>query len=423
MTIENDIRDLVAAACDPEKPPIKCHSCDAVADDDEPAEYVIINEYERDVEVNWRTPYLRAHLCDDCIGNSYEVLESGEAIVAEQAVYTIDGEWIHIDDSINCDSCFETYMSDNMNYLEYRDSSICHSCIENGDYVWVDGGYELRHIDDAEYCDHCEDWYSPGHERDCDYSSSYLKPYDADVFDYIDYRAMVKGAWMNNFRSQLVFGVELETDSRDDRADDIAEHLYDATNWADYGICKSDGTVSGPELVTLPADLQSHQQQYSWSKWCDELRPLAKGHHANSAGIHVHINRSAVSALTLGKMLVFVNDDNSTEFIESISQRSLDTSWCEKKRVLGVGSAGKRPAMGKYSAINVTQKTIEMRIFRSSLLPERVLKNIEFCHALVSWCRDTSVKALTASNMVQFISNNRKTYPNLSTFISDRIEA
>lgn len=60
-----------------------------------------------------------------------------------------------------------------------------------------------------------------------------------------------------------------------------------------------------------------------------------------------------------------------------------------------------------------------MRIFRGNLRAERVLKNLEFCHALVMYCRVASMQHLTWEQFWQWLRStpvNRKQYGHLIDF-------
>ena len=63
--------------------------------------------------------------------------------------------------------------------------------------------------------------------------------------------------------------------------------------------------------MTLPYTLDQHRTAFDWPRL---LKPLAKigksGADPSACGMHVHINRQALSALTLGKMRAFANCEN-----------------------------------------------------------------------------------------------------------------
>jgi hypothetical protein len=312
--------------------------------------------------------------------------------------------------------------------------------VENSnDFRWCVDVEQYAHTDDCQWSeDQDEFFYDPDNIARFR-SSGVLMSYDANVLRHRGAKFIIKGKRVscikrgtNQYKSQykkdLVFGVELETDSRNgyDKYE-MAVMLDDsaAAQMSKYAITKEDSTVSGVELVTLPCDLWSHQNIIPWAQWCELLAPMARGYYGRDNGIHVHINKAAVSPLTLGKMLVFCNASRHRRFLSMVAQRAVsdDAQWarqCPKR--IGNGL----PRMidtEKYQMVNISGPTIELRMFNSSLLPDRVLKNVEFCHALVRFCENTSVRHCKPSRFIEYIATDRAIYPNLATFVANRGEA
>jgi hypothetical protein len=362
----------------------------------------------------------------DCFIDEYTWVPSCDAFFpSDETVWSEDeAEPLHVDEAWQCECCSEWYSNDSSTYYVHggwSESAICECCANNGDYVYPeDDECNLYHIDSLYYSDRHDAWFTEPH------NDGPLHCYSTDVLDVVDHIAYLgDGRTTYHFGRHLVFGIELETDSRGESPEYLADRLCDNTDFGEFGICKEDGSISGIELVTVPGTLSAHSTEYHWDQWCNELRGIARGHYGN-AGMHVHVNRAAISALTLGKMLVFCNDTVNSEFLSMIAQRNiLDSQWCgiNPQKFDKVGKSAADPYAGKYSILNVTRHTVEVRMFNSSLIHERVLKNIEFCHALVAFCRDVSARNLRFGHLVQFINSNKDLYPNLSKFVSDRSEA
>ncbi len=98
--------------------------------------------------------------------------------------------------------------------------------------------------------------------------------------------------------------------------------------------------------------------------WTDENgSTYVKGWNTNCAGLHIHINKKALSPLEVGKLLVFVNDKKNARFIEDIAGRNMNR-WCksETKKI----SDGQYRSDDRYEAVNtVPSKTVELRIFNN----------------------------------------------------------
>jgi hypothetical protein len=79
---------------------------------------------------------------------------------------------------------------------------------------------------------------------------------------------------------------------------------------------------------------------------------------------------------------------------------------------------------GRYAAINCeNSETLEVRVFRGSLKPKRVLSALELVHASVEYTRDLHVsatnKALSWMKFTHFIVEHMDTYPNLADILED----
>jgi hypothetical protein len=131
-------------------------------------------------------------------------------------------------------------------------------------------------------------------------------------------------------------------------------------------------------------------------------------------------------------MVVFLNNPTNEEFVTTIAQRR-SGGYCQRdERKAKVTQAFtpadpgetyyNRPSNSRYDIINVTgHATVEIRMFRGNLRTERVLKNIEFCHALVMFCQSHGIaQAASYSLFLSWLDRNRKPYPNLLAFLRER---
>jgi hypothetical protein len=349
--------------------------------------------------------------CDNCISNNVVYVES-------------DDQWYPIDDTFHCTDCNDPHHCDEANHT-YSGDYVCEGCCDEF-YRYCDDVHEFVHIDDVHYCedDECYYYYS----ENCRDSNG-LRSWDYNVLGAFSHNCIVNGTFSNlrDNHKRLFLGLEIETDTRDGhRAGDLAEAIEDIIEG--YAICKSDATCTGPEIVTLPGDLKSHQFHFPYDDMCRILRPIARGFHGEDNGMHIHATRAAMSELTIGKLLVFMHSEENLQFIRMIAQRDFDrinyckvpNTYSEPDRLHSVGKCGKRPVFGKYSAINVTDSTLEFRIFKSHLTVKRILKNVEFVHAIIKWAEKASVKNLSHISFINYVIENRKLYRNLSLFIADR---
>ena len=381
-----------------------------------------------------------------------------------------DVVYVHGDDAC-CPDCADdhaVYCVDTQQ-LEWRDETV--ECHESGDYYRDDNGnvYHCEHCGnyyhesnrachwvndgDALLCESCVDYhciwcddiegyavtdytyYSEETERTYYYEDNYIEAernsrglcsYSTNVLQVIGRIGYVNCSAVASFGRHLLYGVELETDMRSGwDVDDLISRMSEETTIRDYAIFKSDATCSGPEIVTLPADLASHRGRFDWVHWCKVLRPMAKGYFGRDNGIHIHINRGALGGTVLGKMLVFCNAVNNRELIEQIAQRPLN-GWCNAApdQFDTVAKSASDPCAGKYSVLNVTRNTVECRIFNSSLVADRIYKNLEFLESLVEYCRlpshDHKSDYATPWRYLNFVLSQSQAYPYLSDFLKDR---
>lgn len=248
--------------------------------------------------------------------------------------------------------------------------------------------------------------------------ASGLMEYNANPFDHFSWDA-------RNRPNALVFGVELEmepTRTTDAQQTAVIEALGGSVG--KQFILKSDGSLNyGVELVTMPFTLAQHLDDSGvpWKKTLAAVSEIARsGDGTTACGIHIHINKKALSALTIGKMLVFLNSPDLAPLITIIAQRQ-SGSYCQrstKKLTDGVRSSENR-----YDIMNVSVRhpTCEIRMFRGNLTVERIYKNIEFCHALVQYCRQASMRTLADwGNFSQWLIAHRGQYQNLVRFLVDK---
>lgn len=235
--------------------------------------------------------------------------------------------------------------------------------------------------------------------------------YRANVLAYCEHdkKALAAGA--------LMFGVELEMEPTGE--DNLVEVL--GGNTSQRFILKSDGSLDegGVELVTVPLTLEQHRTEFGWERTLAPLLPVAKsGRRTTHCGMHVHINKRALTPLTIGKMLVLTNSAANAPLMTDIAQRA-STGYCSRDTRKKV-TDGNKSGYNRYDMVNLTNsRTVEIRIFRGNLRWERVIKNLEFCHALVTYCKDASIRAVeTPKDFLGWLVRHRAEYPYLTEFLA-----
>lgn len=210
---------------------------------------------------------------------------------------------------------------------------------------------------------------------------------------------------------------EFECVSQSD-ANDAMESLLDAWNPAykslvgatrtgKGAICKEDGSLpenTGLEFVTVPMLLDQHRavlRAAFRSKFGDGC---VSAWNYSKCGMHVHLARSSLSNLTLGKMLCFMHSPHNSPFHVAIAGRhSSYAAFLPHRSEVSNGLPLKAAQSEKYSALNVKKSTVEFRIFRPSCRFETLLKNLCYVLAVRDFCRQSSASKF-ALGWEQFLS-------------------
>lgn len=248
-------------------------------------------------------------------------------------------------------------------------------------------------------------------DEDEDYNSE--GPDEGDLYSYGT--DVLETLGVERPGDELVFGVELEMECQSVRK---SMQAIGGAKGPDY-ICKSDGSLNnGAELVTLPFTLDHHSRSFAWADLSKKL--IASGATSgttSTCGIHVHANKAALTPLQIGKMLVLLNAESNARFVEMVAQRGSNGYAQRRPKKI---KQGKYLSDNRYDVLNVGRYTVEFRLFKGNLRPERILKNLEFCHAVITYCATASMQELDVVWFANFLRKNRGTYPNLCRFLQER---
>lgn len=234
-----------------------------------------------------------------------------------------------------------------------------------------------------------------------------------------------------------LFGVELEIEYDYTRAKGrnrawFAKQVLEAVG-KDFVYCKHDGSLSGMrndgsggdygfEVVSAPATLDVHRERW-------EPLENAKGYaflrawDTQRCGMHVHMNRAMLSSLQIGRMGVFLNHPDNAKFIKVVAGRSPNKycKYIEKhltdshpdRRLENNGHVDDNGA--KYQALRTNLKeTVEVRIFRGTVNYRHIIRNIEFCSAMIDFCWPAGRSfsdLLDYKKFLAFCEERRNQYP------------
>lgn len=324
------------------------------------------------------------------------------------------------DDFFYCNSCGSNFHNDHLS--RYRGEDYCQNCVDNNVYT----------------CDDCSEEYWDGDDHDCRY------PPDTGgvIMEYHEKPEPIFFG-MKSGKERIFFGFELEVELiRGDRFE-CAEKVQNA--FGKHVYIKHDGSLShGFEIVTHPHTLESFHTEFAWENLTEFRKMGLRSWDTTTCGLHVHVSRSAfgddepydnrtpnrtanwdkywdkrnIHQIRFMKLIY----DNQRQITRLAGRHSLQyANFLDKGNVVRK-MKGMRDEGGRASAVNTyNDSTLEVRVFKGSLKPERVLSAIELVHAAVEYTRDLKVsgknKALSWLAFAGFVHKNIDTYPNLFAYM------
>lgn len=340
-------------------------------------------------------------VCEDCGENYFCCYRCGCTCHNDDA-YGVDGDvWCaHCceNHTFRCIHCEEVF-SDTASSVSTSDGELCSSCYDDS-YFTCDRCCEVRHNDNYVGNNCCVDCTSHAILDYSDRSANRLGPF---------------GPGPTRYGVELEVGVTSGDDS--EKAEEVLNRIG-----TDFAVCKHDSSITcdsrlsgGFEIVTAPSDVATHRER--WAMAFTTRIPGLRSWDTTSCGMHVHVSRAGLSRLTIGKINVFLNDPRNGAFVTAIAGRS-PNDYCgrEPKRIGSAHHPGYR-----YEALNLTNRnTIEFRIFRGTLKVQSILKNIEFCAALINWARQAGTTCMGSHKaFLAHVAKTPKVWPNLAAWLRE----
>lgn len=312
-----------------------------------------------------------------------------------------------------CDSC-ETYAYYS-NSRGWNGDVYCQPCYD--EYIY--------------YCEDCNENYHINRGHDCSYD-------DDDDNNSPIHNYSYKPAPEFFGQGKYYLGFELEVESRNESRYDgaaIAESIL-----GHHAYMKDDGSLNdGFEIVTHPHTLEAYEN-FKWEILSALKSRGYRSWNTNTCGLHVHVSRTAFDPVRIPntrRERVLRRQAHELRFMKLIydNQRQVEriagrsnchySSFDDKNNLVPKVKNGYQ-SNGRYAAVNTeNHETLEVRVFRGSLRPERVRSALEFVHAAVEYTRDLKVSgknnALTWSKFLAYVVTNENIYPNLLTIINETL--
>lgn len=196
----------------------------------------------------------------------------------------------------------------------------------------------------------------------------------------------------------------------------------------DFVSCKEDGTLTmngkynddskfdpdgtkqgskygGFEIVTCPADIAVQRDRWARIEDAESLHNkkgtlLLRAWDTDTCGFHVHVSRESLTKLQIGRMLKFINSTKNARFIHKIAGRGSDV-FCryQDKELPDVLHPDRVVAQEEQNAYNRSRRvalnlsndaTVEFRIFKGTIHPNHILRNLCFVMAVCDYCYPAS---------------------------------
>lgn len=224
----------------------------------------------------------------------------------------------------------------------------------------------------------------------------------------------------NEYMNLLYIGIELELECCGNNKYELAKAL------PDFVYAKNDGSLdSGFEIVSHPTTyrwLMNHKTE--WNTMLDIRKMGWRSFNTKTCGMHIHLSKIAFGNHHLYKFMKLFYSNPT--FILKISQRDSKTNLKQWSSIelteRRIRSRAKEKQTfdheDRYTAVNLnTPDTVEVRIFRGTLLAESFWKNIEFVKACYEFSYKYNSNYMTEIAFRKYLRVNRKEFKNLYSFL------
>lgn len=220
--------------------------------------------------------------------------------------------------------------------------------------------------------------------------------------------------------STHLLGIELEYEQQQQSNQQEILFLL-AKELGNHAIFKRDGSLQkGVEICTRPASLDIHLKEFN--NFFNNEKIWERLEVKSTCGMHVHIDRRKMTALTLGKLITFMQQEYNKEFLEVIAGRKSNTFAVLGDNLSITSQHRGIASTSRYRGLNVcNQHTAEIRIFRTPNNFDVFLKNMEFVSALTSFVQpaNSGIKHTNYESFLKYINDNRSIYKSLAKFTKE----
>ena len=362
---------------------------------------------------------------------------------------------------VRCDLCKTWHVADEMSYIEHYDVHICDDCYDDSVYTCENCGSDIipdldnNHINIYDYmfcdgdcarecgyttCDFCGVWIHEDdaymedngdcHCESCHESYMERNGYDEDNGEYVkSYGWKPNPQFKKTTNDQIpntYYGFELEVSGSQREAPAFLNFFGDDYDVHDNVYLKSDCSIVGGgfEIVTHPMTADYIRNTFK-PMLAAGLKHLQQSHFRghNHGGMHIHVSRSAITSKMFSRMCdLLYNSSNLDKWLVLTQRKEGELSRWAKLNVDKYAECDTfddgDTSCNRYVGMNITNRTVEFRIFNSNLRLERVLKNLELVEALVNFSK-TKYKP-TMRMFLGYIKAHKQRYTNVYDFIMEK---
>lgn len=252
-------------------------------------------------------------------------------------------------------------------------------------------------------CDDCGALYDPADSGDNDYCQVCLDERadgngDGDDEDGEDSSRVVqdygyKPSPVFIGTGHLYFGVEVEFELAQASRGTVESHIDSHSGFREWFYCKDDGSLDdGIEMVTHPITEESWRGDKLPTMRAllkDLTRMGCRAWQTETCGLHVHMSRSAFSPAEELRLqrLVF---GNRAAFQVVSGRKKYNYCSFESGNVRSqiYNAVHKGTSDDRYTAVNFTRRTIELRFNRGTLNPDSFAARLQLAFALASFVKN-----------------------------------
>lgn len=314
------------------------------------------------------------------------------------------------EDARECDSCEELMRSGRSYYLDYNDCYYCRTCYDECTFHCEFCDWRVSDGHDVEQCseEHDEDYGGDSLVHSYSYKPKPIFFTDNGTCDYV----------YDKHTPYMGFELEVEFGSGS-MVTNGAAHVTEALD--NHAYLKHDGSISrGFEIVTHPHTLGAYQNHFDWSflEWLSNNGALSW--RTDTCGLHVHISRVAFRSLVHQALFTYLIQNNKQQMTRLAGRTSHWAKFGDDDSP--VPKKVKGEAWDRYQAVNMLNRsTVEIRIFKGSLMKRRVLMALELVNACFEYTRLMTVNDYVRGNtswgaFAKWVKT-RKEYDNLNYYI------